>query len=256
MLRAGGAEGGRDLCSCRLAACLIPDVAPRGGQSSPCLTLSPTGLPRGPSFDLGAGPPDTCRIPSVSQRQVWCWRAGSVPGPRPRSPGGFLPICASGAVAFAAGTAFAPGLRELAVIEAPLAEGSEPDRGCLSSPPCSQNENVFSVQPFLQTTFGVARWQPSLVPASSAGVSRRAAASSGPGPCSPQGAARRNRRPRTSPMQACHAVRTRGSRAFAVLDRGSQDGGAAGTAPFLSSRLSDAIPPSPECARALQNDGS
>lgn len=256
MLRAGGTEGGRDLCSCRLAACLIPDVAPRGGQSSPCLTLSPTGLPRGPSFDLGAGPPDTCRIPSVSQRQVWCWRASSVPGPRPRSPGGFLPICASGAVAFAAGTAFAPGLRELAVIEAPLAEGSEPDRGCLSSPPCSQNENVFSVQPFLQTTFGVARWQPSLVPASSAGVSRRAAASSGPGPCSPQGAARRNRRPRTSPMQACHAVRTRGSRAFAVLDRGSQDGGAAGTAPFLSSRLSDAIPPSPECAWALQNDGS
>lgn len=255
MLRAGGAEGGRDLCSCRLAACLIPDVAPRGGQSSPCLTLSPTGLPRGPSFDLGAGPPDTCRIPSVSQRQVWCWRAGSVPGPRPRSPGGFLPICASGAVAFAAGTAFAPGLRELAVIEAPLAEGSEPDRGCLSSPPCSQNENVFSVQPFLQTAFGVARWQPSLVPASSAGVSRRAAASSGPGPCSPQGAARRNRRPRTSPMQACHAVRTRGSRAFS-WDRGSQDGGAAGTAPFLSSRLSDAIPPSPECAWALQNDGS
>lgn len=205
------------------------------------------------TWELGLQTPAASR---VSQRQVWCWRAGSVLGPRPRSPGGFLPICASGAVAFAAGTAFAPGLRELAVIEAPLAEGSEPDRGCLSSPPCSQNENVFSVQPFLQTAFGVARWQPSLVPASSAGVSRRAAASSGPGPCSPQGAARRNRRPRTSPMQACHAVRTRGSRAFAVLDRGSQDGGAAGTAPFLSSRLSDAIPPSPECARALQNDDS
>lgn len=56
-------------------------------------------------------------------------------------------------------------------------------------------------------------------------------------------------------MQACHAVRTRGSRVFS-WDRGSQDGGAAGTAPFLSSRLSDAIPPSPECAWALQNDGS
>lgn len=204
------------------------------------------------TWELGLQTPAASR---VLQRQVWCWWAGSVPGPRPRSPGGFLPICASGAVAFAAGTAFAPGLRELAVIEGPLAEGSEPDRGCLSSPPCSQNENVFSVQPFLQTAFGVARWQPSLVPASSAGVSRRAAASSGPGPCSPQGAARRNRRPRTSPMQACHAVRTRGSRAFS-WDRGSQDGGAAGTAPFLSSRLSDAIPPSPECAWALQNDGS
>lgn len=78
-------------------------------------------------------------------------------GQRSRSLVGFLPICVSGPVAFAAGMAFASGLREQSVIEAHLAKGSEPDCECLSSPPCLQSENIFSVQPFLHTAFSVVR---------------------------------------------------------------------------------------------------